>query len=65
MRLLTDTHICIWSFQAPERLSPSAASLLKDPANEIFLSMASIWEIQIKINRRLSLLKDNRITSAF
>ena len=33
----------IWSFQASEWLSDSATSLLKDPNNEIFLSMGSIW----------------------
>ena len=33
----------------PRKLSPTALSALEDEANELLLSVASVWEIQIKI----------------
>jgi PIN domain nuclease of toxin-antitoxin system len=49
MRLLSDTHTFIWSFSNTKKLSLLAARELQNPANEIFVSVASIWEMQIKI----------------
>ena len=49
MKLLLDTHIFIWWADQPEKLSPAALSALEDEANELLLSVASIWEMQIKI----------------
>lgn len=49
MKLLLDTHIFIWWADQPERLSPSALSALEDEANELLLSVASVWEMQIKV----------------
>ena len=49
MKLLLDTHIFIWWADQPERLSPSTLSALEDEANELLLSVASVWEMQIKI----------------
>ena len=57
MRLLLDTHIFIWWADQPERLSPAALSALEDEANELLLSVASVWEMQVKI--QLSKLKLN------
>ena len=49
MKLLLDTHIFIWWADQPEKLSPAALSALEDEANDLLLSVASIWEMQIKI----------------
>jgi PIN domain nuclease of toxin-antitoxin system len=49
MKLLLDTHIFIWWADQPEKLSPAALSALEDETNELLLSVASIWEMQIKI----------------
>ena len=49
MKLLLDTHIFIWWADQPERLSPDALSALEDEANELLLSVASVREMQIKI----------------
>lgn len=49
MKLLLGTHIFIWSDEAPERLSQDALSALEDEGNELILSVASVWEMQIKI----------------
>jgi PIN domain nuclease of toxin-antitoxin system len=49
MRLLLDTHAFIWMFDKPERLSAKAHALLADGDNDLILSVASVWEMQIKI----------------
>jgi PIN domain nuclease of toxin-antitoxin system len=49
MRLLLDTHAFIWWDGEPSRLSPRVAALCKDPANTLVFSVASAWEMQIKI----------------
>lgn len=48
MRLLLDTHTFIWWDSAPNKLSLASAAALRDPANEVFLSVASVWEVVIK-----------------
>ncbi len=50
MKTLLDTHIFLWAFQNPHLLSPTALALMNDSSNELFLSIASIWEIQIKMD---------------
>lgn len=49
MELLLDTHTFIWWSIAQEKLSSKASSLLSNKTNKIFLSTASAWEIQIKL----------------
>ncbi len=49
MRILLDTHIFIWMTTEPERLSPKLTASIIDRQNGLFLSLASIWEIQIKV----------------
>ena len=48
MNLLLDTHLLLWAASEPERLSAKARTLLLDPANQLFFSAASLWEISIK-----------------
>ena len=48
MRLLLDTHALLWSLDGDERLGPIARSLLADRANDVLVSMASLWEIPLK-----------------
>ena len=49
MRLLLDTHVFVWMDLSPEKLSSTIAGLITSPENALFLSLASIWEMQIKI----------------
>ena len=49
MKLLLDTHLLLWAAGNPERLSPSARTLLNAPENSLFFSAASLWEIVIKL----------------
>lgn len=48
MRLLLDTHVALWATTEPERIPPSIAELIADQSNEVFVSVASLWEIAIK-----------------
>ncbi len=49
MRLLLDTHAFLWVVGEPERLGPIARAALAEPAEEGFVSVASAWEIAIKV----------------
>ena len=49
MNLLLDTHTFIWWAADPTKLSPAGDAALRDVANMLFLSVASIWELQIKL----------------
>jgi PIN domain nuclease of toxin-antitoxin system len=48
MRYLFDTHTYFWFRTAPKQLPASVLDLLTDPANQIFLSVATPWEMAIK-----------------
>nr|VFJ86379.1 MAG: PIN domain nuclease, a component of toxin-antitoxin system (PIN domain) [Candidatus Kentron sp. H]VFJ88250.1 MAG: PIN domain nuclease, a component of toxin-antitoxin system (PIN domain) [Candidatus Kentron sp. H]VFJ95469.1 MAG: PIN domain nuclease, a component of toxin-antitoxin system (PIN domain) [Candidatus Kentron sp. H] len=48
MRLLLDTHVFLWLRFSPEKVSRRALAAYRKPANEVFLSLVSVWEIQIK-----------------
>lgn len=49
MKTLLDAHIFIWWGTASSRLSPRERALCEDRTNEPVLSVASIWEMQIKL----------------
>lgn len=48
MRVLLDTQIALWALTGSARLGALAQGLIEDPANEIYVSAASVWEIAIK-----------------
>ena len=48
MNLLLDTHVALWAITDSPRLSERARSLVADPANTVWVSVASLWEIAIK-----------------
>ena len=49
MNILLDTHVLIWLAMEPQNLSQQAKTILSNPNNTLFLSLVSIWEMQIKI----------------
>ena len=49
MQYLLDTHIALWFFCQAEKLSKTALHSILEPANEKYVSMASAWELAIKI----------------
>ncbi|MFM7794468.1 MAG: type II toxin-antitoxin system VapC family toxin [Microcystis sp.] len=69
MQLLLDTHSFIWWSINSEKLSLTGQDLLFDRNNRLFLSVASVWEMQIKLqlgklqlNPSLQELIKNQIT---
>ena len=48
MKLLMDTHVLLWLAGDSKNLSTKVVDLILDAQNSLFLSFASIWEIQIK-----------------
>ena len=50
MRLLLDTHAFLWWVHDAKELSRRARSAIADPRNEALLSLASCWEMAIKLS---------------
>jgi len=50
MRLLLDTHAFLWFCAGDASLSARGRRAIEDPRNERFLSVASLWEIAIKVS---------------
>jgi len=48
VRIILDTQCWLWMQADPARLSARSRKLIVEPANELLLSVASIWEIAIK-----------------
>jgi PIN domain nuclease of toxin-antitoxin system len=48
VRLLLDTCTFLWLVGGAAQLSPRAREAFADPANEVFLSAVSAWEIAVK-----------------
>ena len=49
-RVLLDTHVLLWWFQASRKLSPKALAVFRDPEMTVLVSAACAWEIAIKHN---------------
>ena len=49
-KFLIDTHTFIWLIDDDPKLSTTCKSLIEDLDNEIFISIASLWEMAIKIS---------------
>jgi PIN domain nuclease of toxin-antitoxin system len=49
MNLLLDTQAFLWLDSDPAKLSPAARNVCSDTSNTLWLSVASAWEMQIKM----------------
>jgi len=58
MKLLLDTHSFLWFIGGSSKLSVNARMLIEDLSNQSVLSVASLWEIAIKVSSgKLSLVQ--------
>ena len=48
MRLLLDTHIFLWFISGDARLPVDWCDSIRDPENEVYVSVVSIWEAIVK-----------------
>lgn len=51
MRILADSHVLLWWLDDPKRVAVAARAAIADPANTVFFSAASIWEIGLKAGK--------------
>jgi PIN domain nuclease of toxin-antitoxin system len=49
LKILLDTHIFLWAISGDARLSGSRQAAYTDEDNELYLSVASVWEMLIKV----------------
>jgi PIN domain nuclease of toxin-antitoxin system len=50
VRVLIDTHTFLWFVSDDPQLSITARAIIEDTANDVLLSIASVWELAIKIS---------------
>jgi len=50
VRLLLDTHAFLWWVDGTHPVGRRAKTAVANPDNEVFLSIASCWEIAIKVS---------------
>ncbi len=50
MTILLDTHAFLWFVAGDERLPVAARRAIEMPQNRVLLSIASLWEMAIKIS---------------
>ncbi len=50
MKVLLDTHTILWFWWDDPSLSANAKAIISDPANQKFVSIASPWEVAIKVS---------------
>jgi PIN domain nuclease of toxin-antitoxin system len=48
MRLLLDTHVFLWYISADQQLPVAFQNAIRDPGNDVYLSVVSVWEAVIK-----------------
>lgn len=59
MNCLLDSHTYLWWLADPTKIGETARSQLCDPANTVFVSVVTFWELSIKISLgKLSLARD-------
>lgn len=63
MRLLLDTHVLVWAFREPGKLTGRVVGAIEDPANELLVSAVSVYEIALKY--RLGKLEVPRLVEDF
>lgn len=51
MNLLLDTHASIWFIEGNQIVPPKLRLLIADPNNNVYLSIASLWEMGIKVSQ--------------
>ena len=59
MKFLLDTHIWLWSLLEPGRLTRRVARELTNPANELWLSPISVWELLVLVRKGTVVLKED------
>ena len=52
MQILLDSHVSVWVKSAPGNLSDESRAAIIDPDNDVFVSVATAWELWLKHARK-------------
>jgi len=58
MEYILDTHILLWIVDDNPKLSKNVKSIYLNPSNDMYISLASIWELVIKISLQKLIIED-------
>lgn len=61
MKVLLDTHILLWLASEPHKLSEQAMMTCQSQENQLMVSIASFWELSIKMSLGKISLQDNAL----
>ncbi|MBF0120920.1 MAG: type II toxin-antitoxin system VapC family toxin [Desulfobacterales bacterium] len=50
MKIIIDTHTLLWFLNNDKKLSKKAKKIIENTSNDLFISIASFWEISIKLS---------------
>ena len=59
MTLLLDSHVLLWALHVPEKLRTEVRQMIEDPANSVFYSAGTVWELELKVAKGKLSLPDN------
>lgn len=59
MNLLLDSHTLLWYSQDNPALTKKVLALLQNPENDLFVSIATFYEVAIKINSGKLIINNN------
>ena len=62
MKALLDTHTLLWLADNPDKLPARVISICEDENNALFISIASFWELAIKMSLAKIELEDDALT---
>jgi PIN domain nuclease of toxin-antitoxin system len=51
MKYLLDSHVLVWLFAKPDLVGASTKSLLSSADSEVFVSLATLWELELKFSK--------------
>ena len=51
MKYLLDSHVFVWLFAKPSLVGDTTKSLLSNIDSEVFVSLASLWELELKFSK--------------
>ncbi len=52
MKYLLDSHIFVWLFAQPHLVGEEAKAVLRSQDAEIFVSLATLWELELKYSKK-------------
>ena len=62
MKYLIDTHTFLWIVEGNQNLTNKVKKIYLDNSNDIYLSVASLWEMMIKISLKKLILATHLTT---